>query len=146
MKCLRHLEHWDRGFESHSKKGYLFMLILSVLGNVLRRANPRPRSPTDCVRLRNWLETKCFTDALGSKWEQQKKKKKKKKNETENKNSELLGSCSLFNKLRLTNHNWKSVKFISINQQFTKLWTTKLFSNKKRINLSSYFLNFREYY
>jgi hypothetical protein len=31
----------------------------------------RPRSPTDCLRLRNWSETKRFTDALCSKWEQQ---------------------------------------------------------------------------
>jgi hypothetical protein len=32
---------------------------------------PRSRSPTGCLRLRNWSETKCFTDALCSKWEQQ---------------------------------------------------------------------------
>jgi hypothetical protein len=32
---------------------------------------PGPRSPTDCFRLRNWSETKRFTDALCSKWEQQ---------------------------------------------------------------------------
>jgi hypothetical protein len=33
---------------------------------------PRPRSPTDCLRLRNWSETKRLTDVLCSKWEQQK--------------------------------------------------------------------------
>jgi hypothetical protein len=32
---------------------------------------PRPRSPTDCLRLMNWNESKRFTDALRSKWEQQ---------------------------------------------------------------------------
>jgi hypothetical protein len=32
---------------------------------------PRPRSPTDWLRLRNWSETKRFMDALCSKWEQQ---------------------------------------------------------------------------
>jgi hypothetical protein len=32
---------------------------------------PRPRSPTDCLRLRKWSETKRFTDALRSKLEQQ---------------------------------------------------------------------------
>jgi hypothetical protein len=31
---------------------------------------PRPRTPTDCLKLRNWSETKRFTDALCSKWEQ----------------------------------------------------------------------------
>jgi hypothetical protein len=31
----------------------------------------RPRSPTDLLRLRNWSETKRFTVALRSKWEQQ---------------------------------------------------------------------------
>jgi hypothetical protein len=34
-----------------------------------RRVDTRPRSPTDCLRLRNWRETKYFTDALCSKWE-----------------------------------------------------------------------------
>jgi hypothetical protein len=33
---------------------------------------PRPRSPTDCLKLRNWNKTKRFTDALCSNWEQQK--------------------------------------------------------------------------
>jgi hypothetical protein len=32
---------------------------------------PRPRSPTDCLRLRNWSEMKCFTDVVCSKWKQQ---------------------------------------------------------------------------
>jgi hypothetical protein len=36
---------------------------------------PCPRSPTDCLRLRNWSETKRFTDVLCSKWEQQEQKK-----------------------------------------------------------------------
>jgi hypothetical protein len=41
---------------------------------------PRPRSPTDCRRLRNRSETKRFTEALFSKWEQKEYKDKKKKN------------------------------------------------------------------
>jgi hypothetical protein len=32
---------------------------------------PRRRRPTECLRLRNWSETKRFTDVLCSKWEQQ---------------------------------------------------------------------------
>jgi hypothetical protein len=28
MKCLRPLEHWDWGFESHSMHGCLFVFIL----------------------------------------------------------------------------------------------------------------------
>jgi hypothetical protein len=32
---------------------------------------PRPRSPTNCLRLRLWSETKRFTDVLCSKWVQQ---------------------------------------------------------------------------
>jgi hypothetical protein len=39
----------------------------------------RPRSPTDCLKLTHWSETKRFTDALCFKWEQQEWKKKKKK-------------------------------------------------------------------
>jgi hypothetical protein len=31
------------------------------------RLIPHPRSPTNCLRFRNWSETKCFTDALCSK-------------------------------------------------------------------------------
>jgi hypothetical protein len=41
----------------------------------LWKADLRPRGPTDFFRLRNLSETKCFTDAQCSKWEQQKKKK-----------------------------------------------------------------------
>jgi hypothetical protein len=33
--------------------------------------DPCPRSPTECLRLRNWSETTLFTDALCSKWENQ---------------------------------------------------------------------------
>jgi hypothetical protein len=32
---------------------------------------PCSRSPTDCLRLRNWSEMKRFTDAICSKWAQQ---------------------------------------------------------------------------
>jgi hypothetical protein len=30
MKYLRPLEHWDRGFESHSRHGCLFVFILCL--------------------------------------------------------------------------------------------------------------------
>jgi hypothetical protein len=30
MKCLRPLEHWGRGFESHSRHGCLFVFILCL--------------------------------------------------------------------------------------------------------------------
>jgi hypothetical protein len=30
MKCLRSLEHWDRGFQSHSRHGSLFAFILCL--------------------------------------------------------------------------------------------------------------------
>lgn len=30
MTCLRPLEHWDRGFESNSRQGYVFMFILCL--------------------------------------------------------------------------------------------------------------------
>jgi hypothetical protein len=41
MKCLRPLKHWDRGFESHSRHGCLFLFILCLYYvAALRRANP----------------------------------------------------------------------------------------------------------
>jgi hypothetical protein len=39
MNCLRSLEGWDRGFESHSRHGYLFVFILFLLGSGLATAD-----------------------------------------------------------------------------------------------------------
>jgi hypothetical protein len=53
MNRLRPLEHWGRGFESRSSNERLCAFILFVLFRVyvaaLRRADPRPRSSTDCL-------------------------------------------------------------------------------------------------
>jgi hypothetical protein len=54
MNSLLSLEHWDRGFESHSKHGYMCAFILCLCCSVCSyrlcdRLIPCPRSPTDCV-------------------------------------------------------------------------------------------------
>jgi hypothetical protein len=36
MNRLRPLEHWDRGFESHSRHGYLYAFILGLCCPVCR--------------------------------------------------------------------------------------------------------------
>jgi hypothetical protein len=55
-------------------KTWMFVFILCLCSvAVLRRQILRPRSSTDCLRLRNWSETRRFT----SKWGQKKKKKKR---------------------------------------------------------------------
>jgi hypothetical protein len=74
MKCLRSLEHWYSGFESHSRHGCLRLIcVCGVMCSLLPYDGliPRPRSPTDCLGLRKRSQTKHFTDALCSKWEQQ---------------------------------------------------------------------------
>jgi hypothetical protein len=47
MNCLHPLEHWNRGFESHSRHECLFAFILFVFFRVyvaaLRRADPLSR-------------------------------------------------------------------------------------------------------
>jgi hypothetical protein len=54
MNRLRALKHWDRGFEYLLSYQYLCAFILFVLSCVqvaaLRWADPRRRSPTDCVK------------------------------------------------------------------------------------------------
>jgi hypothetical protein len=59
MKCLRSLEHWDRGFESHSRHGCLSLFILClccpVLGSGLVTGwSPVQRILPTVFRLRNW--------------------------------------------------------------------------------------------
>jgi hypothetical protein len=71
MNCLPPLERWDRGFESHSRQVCLPAFILCVGERPCEGLIPGTRSRTDSLRLRNWSETKRFTDALCSKWEQQ---------------------------------------------------------------------------
>jgi hypothetical protein len=80
--CLRPLEHWDRGFESHSRHGCLSAFILCmccpVLISTLRRADPPvQRILATVLGLRNWSETKRFTGALCSKWGQQERKRER---------------------------------------------------------------------
>jgi hypothetical protein len=58
LNCLRSLEHWDRGLESHFRNGCLCAFILPVLSCVqvaaLRRADPpSKKSYRLCKRLRN---------------------------------------------------------------------------------------------
>jgi hypothetical protein len=44
------LERWDRGFESHSRRGCLGAFMLCLCCSVsLRRADPCPWSPTECI-------------------------------------------------------------------------------------------------
>lgn len=53
INCLRPLKHWDRGFESHSKNGYLCGCIpcSSVCSyNPCDGLTLRPGSITDCVQ------------------------------------------------------------------------------------------------
>jgi hypothetical protein len=65
---------WNTGIIGSNPIQVMDVCVYSVLelGSGLERAHPPPRSPTDCLRLGNWSETKRFTDALCSKWEQQK--------------------------------------------------------------------------
>jgi hypothetical protein len=49
MKCLCSLEHWERGFQSHSRRGCLSVYSVFVLGSGL---TPDSRTPTNCLRLR----------------------------------------------------------------------------------------------
>jgi hypothetical protein len=54
INCLLPLEHWDRGFESHQGMDVCVPLfgvcVASVYLEAVRRADPHPRSPTDCVQ------------------------------------------------------------------------------------------------
>jgi hypothetical protein len=57
INCLHPLKHCDRGFESHLRHGCLCAFILCLCCSVCRLRPcvgliPRPRSPTDCVRIK----------------------------------------------------------------------------------------------
>jgi hypothetical protein len=70
-RALRSLEHWDRGFESHSRHGCLcafILFVLSCIGSGLATGwSPVQGVLLTVLKLRNWSETKRFTDALCSK-------------------------------------------------------------------------------
>jgi hypothetical protein len=57
---LHSLEHWDRGFESHSRHGCLFAFILCLCCSVCRLTTLRWAGPPSkesyqlCIGLRNW--------------------------------------------------------------------------------------------
>jgi hypothetical protein len=73
MKCLRSLEHWDRGFESHSRHGCLFAFILCLCQvAALRWVDPTSKESYRLSKKLKWNER--FTDALCSKCEQQEQK------------------------------------------------------------------------
>jgi hypothetical protein len=61
MKCLCSLKHWDRGFESHSKHGCLFVRLfcvcvaLCVQVATLQRADPP--SKVSCRQCKKVYET-----------------------------------------------------------------------------------------
>jgi hypothetical protein len=72
MNCLRSLEHWDLGFDFHSRHGCLCEFILCLCCSVCikrpcDRLIPRPRRPTESLTIMKLSETKRFTDALSSK-------------------------------------------------------------------------------
>jgi hypothetical protein len=67
---------WDRGFESHSRHGCLSAFILCCARSGLATDwFPVQGALPIVLILRNWSETKRFTDALCSKWEQQEKER-----------------------------------------------------------------------
>jgi hypothetical protein len=83
MNCLRLLEHWDRGFESHSRHGCMHCVRLFCVCVVLCAGSGLATGwslvqgvlPTD-LELRNWSETGSFMDALYSKWSNRKERQR----------------------------------------------------------------------
>jgi hypothetical protein len=72
MNCLRTLERWDHGFESHSGHRCLCAFILRFVLSCVSSGHATGWYPVQGVlpivlRLRNWSETKRFTDAVCSK-------------------------------------------------------------------------------
>jgi hypothetical protein len=66
MKCLRQLKHWDRGFESQSRHGCLFVFILCLSKVATLRRADSPSKESYRLRLRKW--TFGFNKTLGSSW------------------------------------------------------------------------------
>jgi hypothetical protein len=68
MNSLRSLEHWDRGFESYSRHGCVFAFIVLLCSSCVGSGLATGWSPVQGILptvlgLRNWNETKRFTDA-----------------------------------------------------------------------------------
>jgi hypothetical protein len=59
MNRLRPLEHWDRGFESHSRHGCLCAFILCADSGLVTGWYPSKESYTLCIGLRNWQSGQC---------------------------------------------------------------------------------------
>jgi hypothetical protein len=53
MKYFRPLQHWDRGFESHSRHGCLCAFILCVGSGLATADAPSEESYRLCIRLKN---------------------------------------------------------------------------------------------
>jgi hypothetical protein len=64
MNCLRPPESWDRGFKSHSRHGCLRLFCVRVGSDLATGWSPVQGVLPIVLELRNWSETKRFTDAL----------------------------------------------------------------------------------
>jgi hypothetical protein len=59
--CNRSLEHWNRKFESHSNHGCMSAFILCLCRQrPYDGLLPRPKSPTDCLRIKKLKWNKVF--------------------------------------------------------------------------------------
>jgi hypothetical protein len=67
MNCLRSLERWGHGFESHSRHGCLRLFCVFVGDGLATGWSPVQGVLPTVLGLRNWSETRRFTDALSSK-------------------------------------------------------------------------------
>jgi hypothetical protein len=67
MNCLRPLERWGRGFESHSRHRCLSLFRVCVGSGLLTDWSSVQGVLPTVLGLINWSETKRFTDAVCSK-------------------------------------------------------------------------------